>query len=42
MDVAYVFERGVPLWHGVVWDALCEIELDVGQSGFSSTCFCMA
>lgn len=28
MDVAHVFEGGVPLWHGVVWDAFSEIELD--------------
>ena len=28
MDVAHVFEGGVPLWHGVVWDALSQIELD--------------
>ncbi len=28
MDVAHVFEGGVPLWHGVVGDAFGEIELD--------------
>lgn len=28
MNVAHVFDGGVPFWHGVVWDALSEIELD--------------